>query len=124
MLKFVADNVVHETVTILAFTDEMFTKEHVTIDALLQLKFMKLAVSPDTEDNETLLNLHVCILALLEKIFVSEHVVIHPLAVEMFVGRNDPADKFVQETVTILAFTPEIFTNEHVTIDALLQDKF
>ena len=73
-LKVPAFNVVQEIETILAFAPEMFTNKHITIDALLQLKFRKLAVSPHTEINETLLNLHVCIEALLEKIFENEEV--------------------------------------------------
>ena len=44
---------------ILAFTDEMLTKEHVIIDPLLHERFKKLAVSPDTEINETFVNLPV-----------------------------------------------------------------
>ena len=59
MLRLVAVIVVHETVTIDAFTPLMFTNEHVTIDALLQLKLKKLADKPDTEINDTDVNLHV-----------------------------------------------------------------
>ena len=91
--KTPADNVVHETVTLLAFTPEMLTIELFKTDALLQLKLRKLAVNPHTEFNDTLLNLHVCILALLEKIVVQEHVVIQLLtklaALPFIIKQND-----------------------------------
>ena len=96
-LKVPADNVVHETVIILAFAPEILTNEQVTIDTLLQLKLRKLAVSPHTLFNDTLLNLHICTLAFVEKIVVHEHVVIQELT-------NDAALPFIIEQNDVLRF--------------------
>ena len=64
--------------------------EALTNDALLQLRLKKLAVSPHTEFNETLLSLQYCILAFVEKTFVNEHVVIQEFV-------NDAALPFIIE---------------------------
>ena len=65
--KLVAAKLVHDTVTIDAFTELTFTNEHVENDPLLHDKLKKLAVRPDIDIHETFVNLHVCTLALVEK---------------------------------------------------------
>ena len=59
----VAAKLVQDTVTIDAFTELIFTNEHVIIDPLLHDKLKKLALRPDIDIHETFVNLHVCTLA-------------------------------------------------------------
>ena len=84
----VAAKLVQDTVTIDAFTELIFTNEHVTIDPLLHDKLKKLALRPDIDIHETLVNLHVCTLALVEKTLLKEHVVMQQLV-------NDAAEPFI-----------------------------
>ena len=94
-----------------------------TNDALLQLRFKKLAVNPHTEFNETLLNLQYCILAFVEKTFVNEHVVIQEFVndavLPLIIEQND-VFKFQKHEDTELRHDDNAFVIvlERLQIDA------
>ena len=95
--KVVAAKLVQDTVTIDAFTELIFTNEHVIIEPLLHDKLKKLALRPDIDIHETFVNLHVCTLALVEKTLLNEHVVM-----QQFV--RDPHDPFITAANDMFVF--------------------
>ena len=97
--------------------------EAFTNDALLQLRFKKLAVNPHTEFNETLLNLQYCTLALVAKTLVSEHIVIQEftkLAVLPFIIEQNDVFKTQKHEDTELRHDDNAFVIvlERLPIDA------